>query len=113
MALMELPPISGSPNSGNSLPLQVGVEVVSFLSFSVFLALSHLGSVPNLVSGASLAQLPYAAHAASSAVRLSLSLYTSLLAGIEHFGALSTKIIKKRLFLKDKLALPLIVVRAQ
>jgi hypothetical protein len=47
VALMELPPISGSPNSGNSLPLQVGVEVVSFLSFSVFLALSHLGSVPN------------------------------------------------------------------
>ena len=61
---MELPPISGSPNSGNSLPLQVGVEVVSFLSFSVFLALSHLGSVPNLVSGASLAQLPYAARTA-------------------------------------------------
>jgi hypothetical protein len=42
--------------------------------------LSCLGSAPNSVSGASPAQLPYAARAASSAVRLRSSLRTSLLA---------------------------------
>jgi len=41
------------------------------------------------VSGASLAQLPYAAHAATPAVRPRLSFRTLLLAGIVHFGALS------------------------
>ena len=87
MALVELPPISGSPNSGDSL--QLGVEVVSVLSISFFFALPCLCSVPNSVPGASLAQLPYAVRAASLAVRLGLSLRTSLLAGIVHFGALS------------------------
>ena len=41
------------------------------------------------VSGASLAQLSYAAHAATPAVRPRLSFRTLLLAGIVHFGALS------------------------
>ena len=41
------------------------------------------------VSGASLAQLSYAAHAATPAVRPTLSFRTLLLAGIVHFGALS------------------------
>jgi hypothetical protein len=40
-------------------------------------------------SGASLAQLSYAAHAATPAVRPRLSFRTLLLAGIVHFGALS------------------------
>jgi len=43
------------------------------------------------VSGASLAQLSYAAHTATPAVRPSLSFRTLLLAGIVHFGALSNK----------------------
>jgi hypothetical protein len=43
------------------------------------------------VSGASLAQLSYAAHAATPAVRPKLSFRTLLLAGIVHFGALSNK----------------------
>jgi len=89
VALVELPPISGSPNSGDSL--QLGVEVVSVLSISFFFALPRLCSVPNSVPGASLAQLPYAVRAASLAVRLGLSLRTSLLAGIVHFGALERK----------------------
>ena len=72
-----------------SLPQQLGVEVVSVLLLYIFLELSCLGLAPNSVSGASPAQLPYAARAASSAVRLRLSLRTSLLAGIVRFGALS------------------------
>ena len=43
------------------------------------------------VSGASLAQLSYAAHAATPAVRPRFSFRTLLLAGIVHFGALSNK----------------------
>ena len=81
-ASVEFPRISGSPNSGKSLPLQLGVEEVSVLWLSIFLGLSRLGSAPNSVPGASLAQLPYAARAASSVVRLRLSLRSSLLAGI-------------------------------
>jgi len=49
------------------------------------------------VSGASLAQLSYAAHAATPAVRPRLSFRTLLLAGIVHFGALSN-IIRKQEF---------------
>ena len=49
------------------------------------------------VSGASLSQLPYAAHAATPAVRPRLSFRTLLLAGIVHFGALSN-IIRKQEF---------------
>ena len=41
------------------------------------------------VSGASLAQLSHAAHAATPAVRPRLSFRTLLLAGIVRFGALS------------------------
>ena len=82
MASVEFPRISGSPNSGKSLPLQLGVEVVSVLSLSIFLGLSRLGSAPNSIPGALLAQLPYAARTASSDVRLRLSLRSSLLAGI-------------------------------
>jgi len=68
----------------------MGAKVVSVLSLPAFLALSCFGSAPNSVSGASLlARLHYAARAASSAARLALSLHTSLLAGIVHFGALS------------------------
>jgi hypothetical protein len=67
------------------------VEVVSVPSLSVFLELSCLGSAPNSVPGASPAQLPYAARADSSAVRLRFSLRTSLLAGIVRFGALSNR----------------------
>ena len=63
--------------------------VRSVLSLSVFLELPCLGSAPNSVPGASPAQLPYAARADSSAVRLRFSLRTSLLAGIVRFGALS------------------------
>ena len=54
-----------------------------------FLALSRLGLAPISFPGASLEPLPYAARAASSAVRLGLPLHTSLLTGIVHFGALS------------------------
>jgi len=64
VALIEFPPISGSLNSGNSLPLQCGMEVVRVLSLSILLALSRLGSAPNSVPDASLAQLPYAARTA-------------------------------------------------
>ena len=43
------------------------------------------------VSGASLAQLPHAAHAATPAMRPRLPFHTLLLAGIVHFGALSNR----------------------
>ena len=43
----------------------------------------------NAVSGASLAQLSYAAHAATPAARPTFPFRTLLLAGIVHFGALS------------------------
>ena len=92
VALVELPLISGSPNSGNSLPLQLEVELGSFLSIPAFLALSRLGSAPNSFPGASLTQLPNAARAASSATQLRLSLRNSLFSGIVHFGALSSQV---------------------
>jgi hypothetical protein len=77
--------------------LQLGVEAVSVLSLSIFLVLSRLGSAPNSVPGASMMQLPHAARAASSAVRLGLSLRTLLLAGIVDFGALSNiRLIKPK-----------------
>jgi len=76
VALEEFTPISGCSDSQNFPPTAVGSG-------------SSLGSAPNSVPGASPAQLPYAARAASSAVRLRLSLRTLLLAGIVRFGALS------------------------
>jgi len=44
------------------------------------------------VSGASLAQLPHATHAATPAVRPRFSFRTLLLAGIVDFGALSNRL---------------------
>jgi hypothetical protein len=57
-----------------------------FSSSSSLLALALRLSA---VSGASLAQLSHAAHAATPAVRPRLSFRTLLLAGIVHIGALS------------------------
>ena len=85
----------GGPVLRISLPPAVGSwewKEIVVLSLSVVLELSRLGSAPNSVPGASPAQLPYAARAASSAVRLWLSLRTSLLADIVRFGALSNEI---------------------
>ena len=73
------PSAAGSGSSKRSLALHLSRIALSW----------RLGSAPNSVPGASPAQLPYAARAASSAVRLRLSLRTSLLAGIVRFGALS------------------------
>ena len=67
--------------------VHVGSLLPASRSLSVFLELSCLGSAPITVPGASPVQLPYAARTASSAVRLRLSLHTSLLAGIVRFGA--------------------------
>ena len=91
MALEEFTPISGCSDSQNFPPTAVGSgsSKRSLAYAYVFLELSCLGSAPNSVPGASPAQLPYAARAASSAVRLRLSLRTSLLVGIVRFGALS------------------------
>jgi len=80
--LVQLPDDSSLAGNGNS----------NFSSrFSSSSSLLVLALRLTAVSGASLAQLSYAAHAATPAVRPRFSFRTLLLAGIVHFGALSNK----------------------
>ena len=81
--LVQLPDdssLAGNGNSNCSSDLLVSRLCLLFSSLALRLT---------AVSGASLAQLSYAAHAATPAVRPRLSFRTLLLAGIVHFGALS------------------------
>jgi hypothetical protein len=80
--LVQLPDDSSLAGNGNS-------NCSSRFSSSSLLVLALRLTA---VSGASLARLSYAAHAATPAVRPRLSFRTLLVAGKVHIGALSNKV---------------------
>ena len=69
--------------------------IVTAFSFLVFVFSFVLALRLTAVSGASIAQLSHAAHAAAPAVRQRLSFHTLLLAVIVHFGALSNRTVSR------------------